>query len=133
MNATFPDYDTIKHVHAGAAAVSIALFVVRGAWMLSSPGLLQRAWVKTVPHAVDTVLLASALWLAWQFGAGGPHAWLAAKIAALFVYIALGTIALKRGKTRDVRITAFVAAVATFGYIVTVALTKSPQGFLAWL
>lgn len=127
------EYGTIKHVHAGAAAVSIALFAVRGAWMLYSPELLQRRWVKTVPHVVDTVLLASALWLAWQFGADGPRGWLAAKIVALFVYIALGTIALKRGKTRGVRIAAFVAAVATFGYIVSVALTKSPAGFLARL
>jgi uncharacterized membrane protein SirB2 len=127
------EYDTIKQLHTGAAAVSIALFVVRGAWMLYSPELLQRRWVKTVPHVVDTVLLASALWLAWQIGADGPRGWLAAKIVALLVYIALGTIALKRGRTRSLRIAAFVAAVATFGYIVSVALTKSPLGFLARL
>ncbi len=127
------DYTAIKQLHAGAAAVSIALFVLRGAWMLTSPGRLQRRWVKILPHVIDTVLLASALWLAWQLGTGDTPGWLVAKVIALVVYIALGTIALKRGRTRGARIVAFVAAIATFGYIVSVALAKSPLGFLARL
>jgi uncharacterized membrane protein SirB2 len=40
----------------------------------------------------------------------------------------LGAIALRRGRTLGVRIAAAIAAVATFGYIVSVALTKSPLG-----
>ena len=82
---------------------------------------------------IDTVLLASALWLAWQLGAQGTRGWLAAKLAGLAVYIALGAIALKRGRTRATRTAAFVAALATFGYIVSVAVTKSPLGLLGWL
>jgi len=57
--------------------------------------------------------------------------WLVAKIVGLLVYIVLGTIALKRGKTRRMRVGAFVAAIATFVYIVMVALTKSPLGVFA--
>lgn len=52
--------------------------------------------------------------------------WLAAKIAALVLYIVLGTIALRRGRTCKARVTAFVAALAVFGYIVAVALTRTP-------
>jgi len=126
------DYATVKQVHVTAAAVSIALFLLRGAWMLRSPQQLQRAWVRVVPHLIDTLLLASALWLAWQLGTGAAH-WLTAKIVALVVYIAAGTVALKRGRTRAVRIGALLFAVATFGYIVSVALTKSPWGALASL
>ena len=122
------DYATIKHVHMSAAALSIALFVLRGAWMLWSPARLRLPWVRVVPHVIDTVLLASALWLAWQLGAAGTHGWLAAKVLGLLVYIVLGTIALKRGRTRRVRAAAFIAAIATFGYIVMVAVTKSPFG-----
>ena len=128
-----PDYGIVKGIHVGAATVSIALFALRGAWMLSSPARLRELWVRIVPHVVDTVLLVSALWLAWQLGADGTGGWLAAKVVALLVYIALGTLALRRGKTRSVRIAAFVAALATFGYIVSVAMTKSPLGFLARL
>ena len=47
----------------------------------------------------------------------------------LVVYILLGTIALKRGKTLPVRITAFAGALATFAYVVSVALTRDPRGF----
>jgi uncharacterized membrane protein SirB2 len=124
------DYVTIKHVHVGAAALSFALFVLRGAWMLWSPEHLRRPWVRVLPHVIDTGLLASALWLAWQLGAAGTHGWLAAKVVGLLVYIALGTVALKRGPTRRIRVAAFIAAIATFGYIVMVAVTKSPLGVI---
>jgi len=127
------DYSAVKHLHAGCAALSIALFLTRGAWMLWSPERLRQRWARITPHVIDTVLLLSALWLASQLAAGSAHGWLAAKIAGLVLYIVLGTIALKRGKTRGVRIVAFIAAVATFGYIVSVALTKSPLGLLARL
>ena len=127
------DFAAIRLVHTGAAALSIALFALRGAWMLRSPQRLQRRWVRIAPHVIDTVLLASALWLAWQLGADGTRGWLWAKVIALCAYIALGTIALKRGRTRGVRIVAFAAALVTFGYIVSVAITKSPLGVLARL
>ena len=127
------DYAAIRLVHISAAALSVSLFALRGAWMLRSPQRLQRRWVRIAPHVIDTVLLASALWLAWQLGADGTRGWLWAKVIALCSYIALGTIALKRGRTRGVRIVAFAAALATFGYIVSVAVTKSPLGALARL
>lgn len=127
------DYATIKHVHTGAAALSISLFVARGVWMMRSPERLAQRWVRIVPHVIDTLLLASALWLAWQLGADGTRGWLTAKVVALVAYIALGSIALKRGRTRGIRLAAFAAAVTTFGYIVSVALMKSPLGILARL
>jgi uncharacterized membrane protein SirB2 len=129
-----PDvYFAIRQLHVTAAAVSLALFILRGAWMLASPALLERRWVKIVPHVVDTVLLGSALWLAWQLGMDDTRGWLVAKVVALFVYIALGTVALKRGRTRGVRVAALSGALVTFGYIASVAVTKSPRGFTAWL
>ncbi len=125
------DYDTVKSVHISAVALSIAFFVTRGVWRAFAPHMLAVRWVRVAPHAVDTVLLVSALWLAWRLPAGAPHAWLAAKVLGLVAYIALGSLALKYGRMPAVSIAAFVAAVATFGYIVSVALTKSPLGFFA--
>jgi uncharacterized membrane protein SirB2 len=127
------DYGAVKSAHVSAAALSIALFTLRGAWMLRAPERLQRRWVKIVPHVVDTVLLASALWLAWQSGGDGTRGWLWAKVVALPVYIVVGSVALKRGRTRGIRVVAFAVALATFGYIVSVAIAKSPLGFLARL
>ena len=127
-----PDYAAIKHVHVTAAGLSLALFVLRGAWRAVAPERLAASWIRIVPHVIDTGLLVSAVWLAWQLGVGAA-AWIGAKVVALVVYIALGMIALKRGRTFAVRAAAFFAALATFGYIVSVAITKSPWGALARL
>jgi uncharacterized membrane protein SirB2 len=97
------DYAAIRGVHVAAAATSLALFVLRAGWMLGSPSRLETRWVKVVPHVVDTALLVSALWLAWQLGAAGVRGRLAAKVIAVLVYIAAGTVALKRGRTRGGR------------------------------
>ena len=127
-----PEYAAIKQVHVTAAGLSLALFVLRGAWRAVSPERLAARWVRVVPHVIDTVLLVSALWLAWQLGSDAAP-WITAKVAALVAYIVLGTIALKRGRTPAIRAGAFFAALATFGYIVSVAFTKSPWGALARL
>ncbi|MFP5404148.1 MAG: SirB2 family protein, partial [Gammaproteobacteria bacterium] len=55
--------------------------------------------------------------------------WLTAKLFALIAYIVLGTIALKRGKTRKVRIAAWVAALLVFAYMVAVARAHAPWPF----
>ncbi len=108
------------------AAISYALFFVRGFWMMRESPLLGARWVRVLPHVVDTVLLASALSMAFMlrqypFVAG----WLTAKVLALCAYIVLGVIALRRGRTRATRIAAWLAAQGVFAYIVAVALTRS--------
>jgi uncharacterized membrane protein SirB2 len=119
------DYLAIKHLHMTCAALSGSFFVVRGIWMLRDSIMLQQRWVKIVPHIVDTLLLASALIMVfWTAQYPFVQNWLTAKVVGLIVYIALGTIALKRGKTKKVRAAAFIAALAVFMYIVSVAVTK---------
>ncbi len=93
--------------------------------MLIDSSMLQRQWVKVVPHAVDTLLLTTALIMVfWSDQYPFAQAWLTAKVFALIVYIGLGTIALKRGRTKAVRTTALLAALTVFGYIAAVALTR---------
>lgn len=121
-------YFAIKHVHVTAVTLSFALFLLRGLWMYSESTQLQRRWVRIVPHVVDTVLLGAGLWLAFMLRQiPDVSDWLAAKLIALVVYIGLGTVALKRGRTRTERTAAWLAALAVFGYIVAVALTKNPM------
>jgi uncharacterized membrane protein SirB2 len=96
--------------------------------MLSDSSLLRQHWVKTVPHVVDTLLLASAITLAWKIGISPlDQPWLAGKIAALLLYIGIGSIALRRGKTKRVRFFAWMSAQVVFFYIVSVAVTQDPQ------
>jgi uncharacterized membrane protein SirB2 len=125
------DYLLLKHFHMTCAALSGSFFLVRGTWMLAESPLLQRRWVKTAPHLIDSLLLGSAIWLAvWSHQYPGPQPWLTAKLVALIAYILLGSVALKYGRTKGVRALAYVGALATFGYIVTVAVTKNALFFL---
>lgn len=126
------DYLTLKAVHIGCVITSYALFVLRGVWMLARPEWLRQRWVRIVPHVVDTALLGSAVAMAlmirqYPFVAG----WLTAKLLALLLYIVLGSIALKRGRTRKQRAAAWLAAQAVFFYIVAVALTRNPLPWTA--
>lgn len=127
-------YFFAKWLHVGCAALSIAGFLARGALMLRGSRLLDTRFVRVAPHVVDTVLLASALWLAWAIGqVPFVHGWVTAKVIALLAYIVLGSVALRRGRTRATRAAALVAALAAVAYIVSVALTRDPRGALLWL
>ena len=126
------NYLVVKHLHITFAVISGSFFLLRGIWMLLDSSLLQRRWVKVVPHVVDTLLLTTALIMVfWSGQYPFVQAWLTAKVVALIVYIGLGTMALKRGKTEAARVTALLAALAVFAYIVAVALTRQVMvGFL---
>lgn len=125
------DYPTLKSIHVGAVAASYLLFMLRGVWMMRDSPLLGHAAVRYVPHVVDTVLLASAITMAVLTRQYPLEAsWLTAKVIALVAYIGLGTIALKRGGTKRVRVVAWIAAQLVFAYIVVVAITRNPLGGL---
>ena len=121
------DFAALKAIHIAAAAVSYVLFFARGIWMLSGSPLLAQRWVRVVPHVNDTVLLVAAIWMAiilQQYP--GTHGWLTAKVAGLIVYIGLGMVALRRGRTRGVQLSAWIAAQIVFAYVVAVALSHDP-------
>ncbi len=125
------DYSLVKHLHLATVAVSLALFVLRGIWMIVESARLHARWVRIVPHVNDTLLLASGIGLALLIGQYPlADGWLTAKLVALIVYIGLGTVALKRGRTRGTRIAAWLAALAVFGYMLAVARAHDPLPFL---
>jgi uncharacterized membrane protein SirB2 len=124
-------YLILKNLHLATIAITLTLFLLRGFWMMANSPRLQARWVRIVPHVNDTLLLASGIGLAvliQQYPL--VQGWLTAKLFALIAYIVLGTIALKRGKTRGQRIAAWIAALAVFGYMVAVAVTHDPLPFL---
>jgi uncharacterized membrane protein SirB2 len=125
-------YLLLKQVHIACAALSITGFAARGILMLRDSPWLNFRLVRIVPHVVDTVLLASAIALVWQ-SRQYPFAqsWLTAKVIALVVYVLLGTMALKRARGKPARALAFFLALGTALYIVSVALTRNPSGFLS--
>lgn len=121
------DYALLKLVHVGCVVTSYLLFLLRGLWMLQGSPRLQQRWIRTAPHLVDTLLLVSALLMAAMIRQY-PFVtmWLTAKVLALTVYIGLGMIALRFGRSRRARAAAWLAAQCVFFYIVAVALTRNP-------
>jgi uncharacterized membrane protein SirB2 len=127
-------YLALKHFHITCVVLSGAGFALRGAWALAGSPLARARLTRVLPHVVDSCLLLSAIALAWMAGQYPfVHGWLTAKIVGLLAYIGLGMVALKPGRAMAVRAGAFVAALATFSWIVSVALSKNPAGWLAWL
>jgi len=107
---------------------------VRGLAALQGARWVRGRAARTLPHLVDTVLLVSAIALAWMLRLSPLAApWLLAKIIGLVLYIALGMLALKPGRPEPVRAAAFAASLITFAYIVSVAVSKNPAGLIAWL
>ncbi|MBU3902866.1 MAG: SirB2 family protein [Gammaproteobacteria bacterium] len=117
----------LKIIHLTAVVASFVLFFLRGVWLLRASPVMQQRWVKITPHSVDTVLLVSAIALAWQLGVTPFNSpWLTAKIVALLVYIALGMLAFRFARTTAQRLTAWLGALLVFGYIVAAAITHDP-------
>ncbi|PZP28882.1 MAG: invasion protein [Roseateles depolymerans] len=128
------DYFTVKLVHQTAVALSISGFFIRGAASLAGARWVRSRAAKTLPHMVDSVLLLSALLLAWMLRLTPDRApWLLAKIVGLVLYVGLGVIALRPGRPLAIRATAWLAALFVVGWIVSVAVTKSPFGLFGLL
>ena len=127
-------YLLLKHLHVTAVAISGTGFLLRGVLMLCDSPLLGRRLFKVAPHVIDTVLLGSAIAMA-VISAQYPFVlpWLTAKFFGLLAYIVFGMMALKRARTKAQRAAWFAAALLAFAYIVSVALTRDPAGFLTVL
>ena len=124
----------LKLIHISCALVSIAGFALRGYWMAVDNPLLQHRVAKVLPHVVDTLLLGSALALLFVLHLSPlTQPWLSAKIIALLLYIGLGMVALRFGQSKKIKVCAYLLALLTAGYMVSVAYSKSPLGFLQLL
>lgn len=125
-------YPQVKLVHVGAVFASGALFLLRGLGVQLGQRWPAFAPVRYLSYTVDTVLLTAALMLMTMLQQYPfVHSWLTVKILLIVVYIVLGAFAIRRGRTRQVRLACFVAALATFGFIVSVARTHTPLGLFA--
>ena len=127
-------YRTLHPLHMGLALCSGALFAARGAGLLARQRWSQHVALRRLSVIIDTGLLITALRLLWELQLN-PLAtpWLQIKLAVLPLYIALGICAFKYARQKEVRALCYIAALACYGFIVSVALTRSPWGlFTSW-
>lgn len=128
----FEFYPQIKAVHIACVLASGLLFLLRGLLVQAGrDGIAQWAPLRLLSYAIDTTLLTAALMLVSIL----PHAlyangWLATKLSLLVVYVALGTLALKRARSPRARQVCYVAALATYLYMLGVARMHHPLGWL---
>lgn len=127
-------YPQIKFVHVLCVILSGSLFALRGTLMLTRSRFTNHVALRMLSYTIDTTLLTAALMLItllhqYPFVQG----WLTLKVLLLVVYIVLGVLALRRGRTRAVQAASFVAALLVYGFIISVAIAHNPWGVFAVL
>jgi len=126
-------YLILKYAHVAAAITTISGFMLRGYWMLIDSKKLQHPVTRIAPHIIDTVFLLAGIGLIWLLHLEPlKQPWLIAKFTGLIVYVLLGTVAIRRGPTKQIRTIALAGAIAIFAYIAGVALTRSPLSWLSY-
>ncbi len=124
-------FSILKNIHVTCALLSICGFALRGYWVLSDDVRRNDRLVRVLPHLIDTLLLSSAVAMLFIWGVSPFELpWVTAKIVALFIYIGLGMVVMRFANRKEVRVTAYIAALAVVAYIVAVALSHSPWGLL---
>ncbi len=124
-------YPLIKATHVGFVMLSGGLFAGRGLGVLGGARLPMAPALRRLSVGIDSALLASALLLLLALQIN-PLAtpWLRAKLLLLAAYIVLGSLALKRARSRRGKALAFLAAIACFLMMVLIARTHDPRGGL---
>ncbi len=124
-------YLQIKLVHIGLVLASGSLFALRG--LMVQLGQQWPMWrsVRRLSIGIDTLLLTSGVMLLWVLRLNPiTTGWIATKLTLLVVYIVLGVMALHRARSRRTRLLAWLAALAVFGFIYSVARAHHPLGIL---
>lgn len=124
-------YPWIKWVHVAAVIASGGLFFVRGLAAHCGAGWTMATPLRYLSYTIDTVLLGAALML-MTIVKQYPyvHDWLTVKVSLIVVYVVLGSFALKRSATRRSRIVCWVAALAVYLFVFSIARSHHPLGLL---
>jgi uncharacterized membrane protein SirB2 len=124
-------YPQMKFVHVSLVLASGLLFALRGALVLADQGwAMAKPW-RLLSYGIDTLLLSAGLTL-WTALSLNPvtSPWLGVKLSLLVLYIALGSLALKRPPTLAVRRASYAGALVVYLFMVSVALAHHPLGVL---
>jgi uncharacterized membrane protein SirB2 len=127
-------YPAIRQAHIALVACSGTLFAARGLGVLGGGVWPMQARARRLSVCIDVLLLGAGVSL-WTLLGLNParDSWLGLKLGLLLLYIVLGSVALKRGRTPRWRAAAYLAAVAVFGFMLTVARAHHPLGlFSGW-
>ncbi len=124
-------YPQIRAFHIVCVILSGSLFALRGLGMLANARWAQAAPLRFLSYTIDTALLTAALMLLTILPAAMfANHWLGLKLLLVVVYVTLGVFALRRGRTRRVRVVCYFTALLVFVAIIGVARAHHPLGWL---
>lgn len=122
-------YPQIRGVHVAMILASGSLFALRGTGALAGAKWPLTWPVRVLSYCIDTTLLTAALMLLSILPSGVfANGWLAMKIGLLVLYVVLGYMALRPGRSRTVRIALFALSLLIFGWMYTIARAHHPLG-----
>jgi uncharacterized membrane protein SirB2 len=127
------NYVLLKYVHIFCVAASFALFFVRGLWTLQTYPPAPEAWVRMLPHAVDGLLLVSAIGMIVTATQFDWSTWLQVKLVLVVVFVVMGVLVFRSSTRRPVKAIAWLLGLLLFLFITTVALLHQPLGILTLL
>ena len=126
-------YPQIKNLHISMVLLSGTLFAVRGIGVLARARWPMSPALRWSSYAIDTTLLTAALMLLtllpWAMFANG---WLATKLVLLVAYVALGSLALGRGRSARMRGWCYGAALLVYVAIIGIDRAHHPLGWLQY-
>lgn len=106
----------ILKVHAIIALLSVAIYLIRGFWMLTNnPAVTSKAALASASLSM-LILLGTGLWLAFVSTPHGVDNFVILKAIGLIVYVVLGVIALKPGLSKPAAIVLWLLGLAAFAY-----------------
>jgi uncharacterized membrane protein SirB2 len=128
--AVIEHFPFVRSLHVAAALTSGALFALRGLAMWHGSNLGMSAPVRWASYAIDTVLLAAAVTLAyWLHRVPFVDHWVTTKVVLVTLYVVLGSLALKRAPTPATRRLSLVLALLAF---LAVYLVARDHGAARW-
>jgi uncharacterized membrane protein SirB2 len=117
----------VNQLHVAFALLTMCSFSLRAYWMLTGSPLLRGPSSRWLPHIIDTMLFATGLTMAVGLAISPlTHPWFATKLVAIVVYAVIGSIALKRGRSKSARVVALVLSSLVLIYIFAAALNHDP-------
>lgn len=120
-------YPQIKLLHIVLVLLSGGVFALRGLCALLGMQWPRWGFVKWTSVVIDSVLLTAAAMLVTMLPHGMfANGWLTLKLVLVVVYIVLGILSMRATRAKSQRWLLFLAALATFAWIIGIARLHSP-------
>jgi uncharacterized membrane protein SirB2 len=127
-------YPWLKPLHIALAAASVALFASRGLGVLAGQAWPMAGALRRLVVGIDTALLAAGATLWWMLSLHPlQQRWFGVKLVLIVVYIGLGSLALRRARSRLARASAYAAALGCIAAVASIALAHDARAPLRWM